>query len=59
MGILSIPDVVVLKTIDVDVELTIRVHIHVSHEKLYAIPSISPPLEYSQGCILFGTLQVH
>ncbi len=44
MEILSIPNVVVLEPVDVDVE-AIRVHIHVGNEELYNIPSISLPIQ--------------
>ena len=38
MAVLAIPDVVVLKTVDVDVQ-TVGIHVHVGHEK-YDAPSI-------------------
>jgi hypothetical protein len=34
MAILTVPDVVVLKTIHVDVQ-TVRVHVHVDHENVW------------------------
>jgi len=44
MPILSIPDVVVVEPVHVDVELTIVVEVHVSNEELYDKPSISLPI---------------
>ena len=47
MEILGIPNVVVLKPVDVDVQ-TVRVHIHVRNEELYDMPSISLPIRENQ-----------
>jgi len=55
MAILGIPNIGVLKLIDVHVKPVIGVEVHVSNEKMCDEPSRPPPLEYSRGCILFGT----
>ena len=55
MTILGVPNVGVLKLIDVHVELVIGVEVHVGNEEMCDEPSRPPPLECSWGCILFGT----
>lgn len=55
MAMLGIPDIGVLKAVQIDVELAIRVDIDISNEEMYDEPSIPPSLECSWGCILFGT----
>ena len=57
VAILSIPDIVVTKPIDIRLKL-VGIPIHIRDEGpvvLYKISSKPPPLEYSQGCILFET----
>jgi len=55
MTILGIPNVGVLKLIDVHVKLVIRVEVHVGNEEMYDESSVPLSLEYSRDCILFGT----
>ena len=54
MAVVGVPDVLVLKTVHVDVQ-TVGVHVHVGNEEMSNEPSVSPSLEYSRDCILFGT----
>jgi len=55
MTILGIPNVGVLKLIDIHVKPVIEVEVHVGNEEICDEPSRPPPLEYSWGCILFET----
>ncbi|OGI16706.1 MAG: hypothetical protein A3J63_05015 [Candidatus Moranbacteria bacterium RIFCSPHIGHO2_02_FULL_40_12b] len=57
MTILGIPDIVVLEPVDIDLELTVRVEVHVGNEEMCDKPSMPPSFEYSWDCILFGTLK--
>lgn len=41
MKVLGIPDIVVLKPVDIDIQ-TVTVHVHVRHE-MYSAPSVAPP----------------
>lgn len=56
--IVSIPPVVRVVPIRVEIPLAIIVvhieQVHIAVGILYRIPSVAPPFEYSQGCILFG-----
>ncbi len=44
MPILGVPDVVVRERVDIHLELTIIVEVHVGNEELYDEPSIPPPI---------------
>ena len=55
MTILGIPNVGVLKLIDVHVKPVIGVEVHVGNEEICDEPSGPLSLEYSRDCILFGT----
>ena len=57
MTILDIPDVVVRELINVRLEMTIGVHVHVGNKEMRTIPSVPPPFEYSWSCIVSGTLK--
>jgi hypothetical protein len=57
-AIVSIPPVVGVVPIRIEIPLAIIV-VHIEQVRvavgiLYKIPSVAPPFEYSQGCILFG-----
>jgi len=43
MPILGVPDIVVREVVDVHLETTVVVDVHVSHEELYDEPSIPLP----------------
>ena len=47
MTILGIPDIVVLELVDVDVERTIVVEVHVGNEEMCNRPSFPLSFEYS------------
>ncbi len=47
MAIVGIPDIVVLKPVDVDVQPVVGVHVHVGNEEMCHEPSKSPSFEYS------------
>lgn len=57
-AIISIPPVVRVVPIRVEIPLAIVVvhteQVRIAVGILYRIPSVAPPFEYSQGCILFG-----
>ena len=61
MPVLGVPDVVVREAIDVHVETTIVVEVHVSHEivewAIYATAQLMQSKSYS--CILFGGIKPH
>ncbi|MBU3901274.1 hypothetical protein KKF25_01375 [Patescibacteria group bacterium] len=46
---LGVPDIGVLKPVDVHVERAIGVEVHVGNEEMCDEPSMPPPLEYSRG----------
>ncbi|MFA5777206.1 MAG: hypothetical protein WC906_02100 [Parcubacteria group bacterium] len=48
MAILGIPDIVVLEPVDVHLELTVGVEVHVGNEEICNKPSIPPSFEYSR-----------
>jgi hypothetical protein len=54
MAVHGIPLIGVLEPIDVDIEPAVGIHVHVGDE-ICAKPSLPPPFEFSQGCIVFGT----
>jgi hypothetical protein len=54
MTVLGIPQIGVLEPIDVGIEPAVGIHVHVGDE-ICIKPSLPPPLEFSWGCILFGT----
>ena len=55
MAILGVPDIGVLKLIDVHIQPVIGVEVHIGNEKMCDEPSRPPSLECSRDCILFGT----
>ena len=54
MAIPGIPDIGVLKLIDVHVERVIGIDVHVGNEEMSDGPSVPPSFEYSRDCTLFG-----
>ena len=57
-AIVSIPPIAWVVPIRIEISLAIIV-VHIEQVRiavgiLYRIPSVAPPFEYSQGCILFG-----
>ena len=55
MKVLGVPDVGVLKPVDVHLEPAIGIDVHVGDEEMCHKPSLPPSFEYSPDCILFGT----
>ena len=55
MAVLGVPNIGVLKLIDVDIERVIGVEVHIGNEEMSDEPSMPPSFEYSRDCILFGT----
>ena len=49
------PVVVPIVVVAVDVHVPLVVP-EVERSELYRVPSVPPPLEYSQGCIAFGII---
>jgi len=51
MATLGVPDIEVLKLIDVHLKLAVGVEVRVGNEEIYKTPSLPPHIEYSLGCI--------